>query len=55
MSEEEIKRFKDEIEKHIDKKALAISSVSGRNIDLLKTLMLKTKETRNVSEETSNE
>lgn len=44
MSEEEIEKFQKEIESHIDKKALPISSVSGRNLDLLKRLMLKTKE-----------
>lgn len=43
MTEEEIERFVTTIEKEIDKKVLPISSVSGRNIDLLKRLMLKTK------------
>jgi GTP-binding protein len=55
MSEEEIKKFQDEIEKHIDKKAIAISSVSGRNVDLLKTLMLKTKEIKNNEKENTDD
>lgn len=44
MTEEEISRFQQEMEKTLDKKVLPISSVSGRNLDLLKRLMLKTKE-----------
>lgn len=55
MTEEEIKRFQDEIEKHIDKKALPISSVSGRNLDLLKRLMLKTKHAKIANEENKDE
>lgn len=47
MTEEEIKRFQDEMEKELDKKVLPISGVSGRNIDILKSLMLKTKERDN--------
>ncbi|MDP7320246.1 MAG: GTPase ObgE [Bacteriovoracaceae bacterium] len=47
MSEEEIAKFQKEMENHTDKKVLPISSVSGRNLDLLKTLMLKTKKTKN--------
>lgn len=43
MSEEEIARFKAAMEEHLDKNVLVISSVSGRNLDLLKRLMLKTK------------
>ena len=43
MSEEEIERFQKEMEVHTDKKVLPISSVTGRNIDFLKNLMLKTK------------
>jgi GTP-binding protein len=43
MAEEDISRFQKELEDNFDKKVLAISSVSGRNIDQLKRLMLKTK------------
>lgn len=55
MTEEEIARFQAEIERHIDKKAVAISSVSGRNLDLLKRLMLKTKQEKIAKEENKNE
>jgi GTP-binding protein len=41
MSEEEIAKFQNFFEKQLDKKVLPISGVSGRNIDILKTLMLK--------------
>jgi GTP-binding protein len=41
MSEEEIKKFQDFFETQLDKKVLPISGVSGRNIDVLKSLMLK--------------
>lgn len=41
MSEEEIKKFQDFFEEQLDKKVLPISGVSGRNIDVLKSLMLK--------------
>ena len=51
MSEEEIQKFQAEMESHTDKKVLPISSVSGRNIDLLKTLMLKTKEQKSKEDE----
>jgi GTP-binding protein len=44
MSEEEISKFKDALEAHIDRKVMVISSVSGRNLDKLKILMFKTKE-----------
>ncbi len=44
MTEEEIQRFREYVEKELDRKVLPISSVSGRNIDHLKELMLKTKE-----------
>lgn len=44
MSEEEIEKFVSYFEKQLDKKILPISSVSGRNIKTLKSLMLKTKE-----------
>jgi GTP-binding protein len=47
MTDEEINKFQKEMEKHTDKKVLPISSVSGLNIDLLKTLMLKTKPKKN--------
>lgn len=43
MSEEDIERFQKTMEEHTDKKVLPISSVSGRNIELLKTIMFKTK------------
>jgi len=43
MSEEEITKFQEAMEAHADKKVLPISSVSGRNLDHLKELMLKTK------------
>ncbi len=41
MSEEEIERFRSTLEKHIEKKVLAISAVSRRNLEQLKTLMLR--------------
>ncbi|MCE3011453.1 MAG: GTPase ObgE [Proteobacteria bacterium] len=44
MTEEEIEKFRSFMEQQLDKKVLPISSVSGRNIDLLKRLMLATKE-----------
>ncbi|MCO4752972.1 MAG: GTPase ObgE [Bacteriovoracaceae bacterium] len=43
MTEEEISRFQKTMEETLDKRVLPISSVSGRNLDLLKRLMLKTK------------
>lgn len=43
MTEEEIQRFQEYMEKELDKKVIPISGVSGRNIDLLKRIMLKTK------------
>lgn len=43
MTEDEIEKFRAFMEKTLDKKVLPISSVSGRNLDLLKRLMLKTK------------
>lgn len=45
MTEEEIERFRSGMETQLDRKVLPISGVSGRNIDLLKQIMLKTKET----------
>jgi GTP-binding protein len=51
MSEEEIKHFQDVMEETLDKKVLPISSVSGRNLDLLKRLMLKTKTQNEKKEE----
>lgn len=51
MSEEEIEKFRKAVEEHVDKKVLAISSVSGRNIDLLKRIMLKTKTQKKKSED----
>jgi len=44
MSEEEIEKFRSSMELQLDRKVLPISAVSGRNIDLLKQLMLRTKE-----------
>lgn len=43
MSEEEIQHFQTYMEENVQKKVLPISSVSGRNLDLLKRIMLKTK------------
>ncbi|MBT4790235.1 MAG: GTPase ObgE [Halobacteriovoraceae bacterium] len=50
MTEEEIEKFQTEMERHTDKKVLPISSVSGLNLDLLKRLMLKTKENHKEAE-----
>lgn len=50
MTEEEINKFVTEMESSLDKKVLPISSVSGRNIDLLKRLMLKTKQSEKTPE-----
>jgi GTP-binding protein len=44
MTEEEIEKFRSTLEEQIDRKVLPISGVSGRNIDLLKQLMIRTKE-----------
>lgn len=44
MTEEEIEKFRSSMETQLDRRVLPISAVSGRNIDLLKQLMLKTKE-----------
>jgi len=41
MTEEEIERFQLFFEEQLDKKVLPISGISGRNIDTLKRLMLK--------------
>lgn len=41
MTEEEIQKFQSFFEEQLDKKVLPISAVSGRNIDVLKALMLK--------------
>jgi len=41
MSEEEIQKFQAFFEEQLDRKVLPISAVSGKNIDLLKRLMLK--------------
>ncbi len=41
MTEDEIKKFQDFFEMQLDKKVLPISGVSGRNIDVLKSLMIK--------------
>ena len=42
MTEEEIEKFRVFFEEQLDKKVIVLSSVSGRNIDLLKSIMLKT-------------
>lgn len=44
MTEEEIEKFRSTMETQLDRRVLPISGVSGRNIDLLKQLMLRTKE-----------
>lgn len=44
MTEEEIEKFRSSMEEQLDRKVLPISGVSGRNIDILKQLMLRTKE-----------
>ena len=44
MTEEEIEKFRSSMEEQLDRKVLPISGVSGRNIELLKQLMLRTKE-----------
>lgn len=44
MTEEEIEKFRSFMEENLDRKVLPVSAVSGRNIDVLKQLMLKTKE-----------
>lgn len=44
MTEEEIEKFRSHMEEQLDRRVLPISGVSGRNIDLLKQLMLRTKE-----------
>lgn len=53
MTEEEIEKFRSHMEEQLDRRVLPISGVSGRNIDLLKQLMLKTKEI--IEEEKKNE
>ncbi len=41
MTDEEIKKFQDFFEEQLDKKVLVISGVSGRNVDQLKSVMVK--------------
>jgi GTP-binding protein len=53
MTEEEIEKFRSAMEEQLDRRVLPISGVSGRNIDLLKQLMLRTKEV--ILEEQKNE
>ena len=43
MTEEEIQKFVEQMEETLDKKVLPISSVSGRNIDQLKRIMVEAK------------
>lgn len=45
MIDEEIEKFKKYFEKQLGKKVLPISSVSGKNLDILKTLMFETTKT----------
>ena len=52
MTEEEIEKFRSHMEEQLDRRVLPISGISGRNIDLLKQLMLKTKEV--IEEEKKN-
>ena len=42
--DQKIEKYQKTLEEHLDKKILPISSVSGRNIEQLKRLMLKTKD-----------
>lgn len=51
MSEEEIETFRAFMEENVQKKCLPISSVSGRNLDLLKRIMLKTKHANNAEKQ----
>lgn len=44
MTEDEIEKFRSSMEEQLDRRVLPISGISGRNIDILKQLMLKTKE-----------
>jgi GTP-binding protein len=44
MTEDEIEKFRSHMEAQLDRRVLPISGISGRNIDVLKQLMLKTKE-----------
>ncbi|HXH31140.1 MAG TPA: GTPase ObgE [Bacteriovoracaceae bacterium] len=44
MTEDEIEKFRSSMEAQLDRRVLPISGVSGRNIELLKQLMLRTKE-----------
>jgi GTP-binding protein len=44
MTEDEIEKFRSSMELQLDRKVLPISGISGRNIELLKQLMLRTKE-----------
>ncbi len=41
MAEDQVEKFVHFFEEHLDKKVLPISSVSGRNIEVIKSLMLK--------------
>ena len=52
MTEEEIEKFRSTMETQLDRRVLPISGVSGRNIDLLKQLMLRTKEIISEEEKT---
>ncbi|OIQ16781.1 MAG: GTPase ObgE [Bacteriovorax sp. MedPE-SWde] len=42
MTEEEILKFQKHFEEQVDRKVLPISSISGRNIELLKSIMMQT-------------
>ena len=51
MTSEETEKFTAAVQSHVDKNVLPISSISGLNIDLLKRLMLKTKQQQKLNEE----
>ncbi len=51
MTDEEIEKYRKFFEEQLDKKVIELSSVSGRNVDLLKTIMLKTLDSDKTSED----
>ncbi len=55
MTEEEIDKYVKFFEDQLDRKVLPLSSVSGRNVDLLKSLMLQTVEEANKKDKVDNE
>ncbi len=54
MTEDEIEKFRSSMETQLDRKVLPISGVSGRNIEHLKQLMLRTKEIIQEEEKEAN-